>query len=337
MRLSTPVNVSPSPVRITPCSQLLCLGSCFAGVLGKGWLDSGLSGCHNPFGNLFNPASILGALQLLANPNALELLENALFCKDTLWHSFFFHSSFSASHRDLAWQKMQTSWQQGRKALLEADFLLLTWGSALAWYHHSAAKQAVANCHCLPEQEFERRLIAADEIANTYRCFLSHYLKEHASLRIILSVSPVRHCVGDLPLNSVSKAQLLIAAKELCQAFPKQVFYFPAYEILLDELRDYRFYAEDFCHPSPLAEKLVRERFLSSWGTPELQKYMALTAEQKQLEQHRPRLPESPQVKLWQQHAEQRQRELNTALQQLRQPLQDSPPEVAPAAAGRQR
>ncbi|MFA6929095.1 MAG: GSCFA domain-containing protein [Lentisphaeria bacterium] len=274
---------------------------------------------------------------MLANPNALELLENALFCKDTLWHSFFFHSSFSASHRDLAWQKMQTSWQQGRKALLEADFLLLTWGSALAWYHHSAAKQAVANCHCLPEQEFERRLIAADEIANTYRCFLSHYLKEHASLRIILSVSPVRHCVGDLPLNSVSKAQLLIAAKELCQAFPKQVFYFPAYEILLDELRDYRFYAEDFCHPSPLAEKLVRERFLSSWGTPELQKYMALTAEQKQLEQHRPRLPESPQVKLWQQHAEQRQRELNTALQQLRQPLQDSPPEVAPAAAGRQR
>jgi len=318
-QLSTTVAVPPAPFRLTPATQILCLGSCFAAVVGRNWQENLLDGLHNPCGILFNPASILNILRLLEDSQGEQLLLQSLFQRDGLWHSFLFHSCFSAPERDTARDNMLAAWDQTRRFVPAADILFLTWGSASVWEHQSQPGQPVSNCHCLPAREFHHRLLTAAEIHQSYTAFLEKFLSCHPDLQVVLSVSPVRHLGAGAVQNSVNKANLLLAAQRLCQSFPTRITYFPAYEILLDELRDYRFYGPDLCHPTQLAESMVWERLTQSWGGPELTEYLQLSTKLLAWQRHQPRLPDGLPARRWRQESELQIQALSTQLAALRQ------------------
>ena len=256
----TVVSVKKLPVMISHRTALLCLGSCFAERIGERLETYHFPVTCNPTGILFNPLSIECALR--------RLLENRRFGREDLffshdrWHGFEHNSDFSGSDRDLALAYMNESFDRAVETLWHADVLMLTFGTA-AVYRHVQTDRVVANCHKLPQAEFERSLVRSATIVDLYNKLFTDLLARHPDLRIVITVSPVRHLRDDPHENSVSKARLIDAVFELESRF-KQVSYFPAYEIMMDDLRDYRFYDKDMAHPNDLATGYIWERFCES-------------------------------------------------------------------------
>lgn len=284
MDFRIPVEIPPYPFRIGPSDRGLVVGSCFAAHIG-GWLRSGkMPLCVNPFGVLYNPASISQALERLASGRPFG--EDELFEHNGLWHSFGHHGDFSGQDRETTLAKINHALTDGAAALTKADYLMLTLGTA--WVYEWQGK-VVANCHKLPAREFTRRRLSVAEIVG----MLAEQIDRWPEKRVILTVSPVIHRGDGMVENQLSKSSLIVAAHELVSRFPERVSYFPAYEIVTGELRDYRFYAEDMCHPSPLAVGVVRERFAEGLLSPEAVSLVADAAELRRAMDHRPLHQES--------------------------------------------
>lgn len=284
MDFRIPVEIPPYPFRIGPSDRGLVVGSCFAAHIG-GWLRSGkMPLCVNPFGVLYNPASISQALERLASGRLFG--EDELFENNGLWHSFGHHGDFSGQDREITLAKINHALTDGTAALTKADYLMLTLGTA--WVYEWQGK-VVANCHKLPAREFTRRRLSVAEIVGMLAEQIDRWLEK----RVILTVSPVIHRGDGMVENQLSKSSLIVAAHELVSRFPERVSYFPAYEIVTGELRDYRFYAEDMCHPSPLAVGVVRERFAEGLLSPEAVSLVADAAELRRAMDHRPLHQES--------------------------------------------
>lgn len=256
----TVVPVKKLPVMISHRTEILCIGSCFAQHIGERLTTFRFPVMCNPTGILFNPLSIESALR--------RLLEKRRFGKEDLvffndcWHGFDHHSDFSGSDRDRVLATMNESFDRATETLSRADVLMLTFGTA-AVYRHVRTDRVVANCHKMPHTEFERRLVPSAEIVDRYKKIIADLLALRPELRIVFTVSPVRHLRDDPHENSVSKARLIDAVFDLESRF-KQVSYFPAYEIMMDDLRDYRFYNEDMAHPNDVATAYIWERFCES-------------------------------------------------------------------------
>lgn len=240
--------------------------------------------CVNPFGVLYNPASISQALERLASGRPFG--EDELFENNGLWHSFGHHGDFSGQDRETTLAKINHALTDGAAALTKADYLMLTLGTA--WVYEWQGK-VVANCHKLPAREFTRRRLSVAEMVE----LLAEQIDRWPKKRVFLTVSPVIHRGDGMVENQLSKSSLIVAVHELVSRFPGRVFYFPAYEIVTGELRDYRFYAEDMCHPSPLAVGVVRERFAEGLLSPEAVSLVADAAELRRAMDHRPLHPES--------------------------------------------
>lgn len=284
MDFRIPVEIPPYPFRIGPSDRGLVVGSCFAAHIG-GWLRSGkMPLCVNPFGVLYNPASISQALERLASGRLFG--EDELFENNGLWHSFGHHGDFSGQDRETTLAKINHALTDGTAALTKADYLMLTLGTA--WVYEWQGK-VVANCHKLPAREFTRRRLSVAEIVG----MLAEQIDRWPEKKVILTVSPVIHRGDGMVENQLSKSSLIVAAHELVSRFPERVSYFPAYEIVTGELRDYRFYAEDMCHPSPLAVGVVRERFAEGLLSPEAVSLVADAAELRRAMDHRPLHQES--------------------------------------------
>lgn len=284
MDFRIPVEIPPYPFRIGPSDRGLVLGSCFAAHIG-GWLREGkMPVCVNPFGVLYNPASIAQALERLASGRPFG--EDELFEHNGLWHSFGHHGDFSGTDRETTLANINHALTDGATALKRADYLMLTLGTA--WVYERQGK-VVANCHKLPAQEFKRRRLSVAEMVG----MLAEQIDRWPKKKVILTISPVIHRGDGLVENQLSKSSLIVAAHELVSRFPERVHYFPAYEIVTGELRDYRFYAEDMCHPSPLAVEVVRERFAEALLTPEARELMTEAAVLRRAMDHRPLHPES--------------------------------------------
>lgn len=278
------VDIPVLPFRIGPTHQGLVLGSCFAAHIG-GWLRDGkMPVCVNPFGVLYNPASIAQALERLASGRPFG--EDELFEHNGLWHSFRHHGDFSGPDRETTLANINHALTDGATALKGADYLILTLGTA--WVYERQGR-VVANCHKLPAREFTRRRLPVAEMVG----MLAEQIDRWPGKRVILTVSPVIHRGDGMVENQLSKSSLIVAAHELASRFPGRVHYFPAYEIVTGELRDYRFYAEDMCHPSPLAVEVVRERFAGTLLSPEARELMAEAAVLRRAMEHRPLHPES--------------------------------------------
>lgn len=257
MDFRTVLPARQSPFQIDYPDGLLALGSCFAEHIGRLLIQSRFSLILNPFGILYNPVSILQALRTLRSGGKLSQQE--LFLHQDLWHHFAFHGRFSHPQQAMALQGMNTSLQRAQRQLQHTNHILITWGTAYA-YRHQGSQEIVGNCHKLPGQTFERIRLNQDDFYEDYVTLLTAWKAEKPDLQVLLSVSPVRHLRDGLINNQRGKAILLLAAEALTQKLDF-VHYFPAYELVLDDLRDYRFYEQDLTHPNDLAVQYVWEFF----------------------------------------------------------------------------
>lgn len=286
IQLVTPVTMPMTLPRINVTDRVVFCGSCFAGVLGEFWLKHHLPASVNECGIVFNPMSMLRQFHLIEGEGKGEIdLREDSQCG---WISLDFHRSFYGASREELFNKLHWHCSEAKQHLETADYVILTWGTAFGWYHCDRPETVVANCHRLPGHEFRRDMQSHEQIVEAYQTWLSRFLQEHPTCKVIISVSPIRHLRQGSNENTLSKAHLLLAADQLCRNFPERVFYFPAYELMMDELRDYRFYADDLVHPSEKAKSIIIERFLEHSASDELQRYVVESNKLALREQHRP-------------------------------------------------
>lgn len=251
-------------------SRLMFIGSCFAENIGQFFKASRLNCLINPFGVLYNPLSLAQGLEMI--------MDERVFTKDDLhfhndqWHSFYHHSRFSHTDADHCLMKMNNELRKGYEFLKQTDYLFITFGTAWV-YELSESNQVVANCHKYPGSHFNRFLTNPEELIEYYKDLLVKLRVFNPDLQIIFTVSPVRHWKDGAHGNQISKAVLLLAIEKLTELFDG-VNYFPAYELLLDDLRDYRFYDTDLLHPSNLAIEYIREKFITAWMNDEARRYL---------------------------------------------------------------
>lgn len=256
MNLKTEVHIAKPARPIEHSDRVFMIGSCFAENMAERMKRSGIRTASNPFGVMYNPLSIAACID--------RLLEGKPFGEDELiqyggmYHSMMHHGAFSATDKATCLERINSSLREGERALREADIIIITWGTA--WIYEFEGNVA-GNCHKLPADRFTRRRLSPEEIAIRYRQLIGR--ADLRDKRFIFTVSPIRHIKDGLHENQLSKATLLLATDMLRQDFP-ELDYFPSYEIMNDELRDYRFYADDMLHPSALAEQYIWERFTGS-------------------------------------------------------------------------
>jgi hypothetical protein len=276
MQFRTEVTVAAQTPKITLQSPILTIGSCFAEVIGQRLLDHKLPAIVNPFGTIFNPLSIA---KLLSNP----ALDDRLFVENQgVWFHYDFHSSHWDHSQIALKHKIQQQQARVGERLPETQFLIITLGTAFV-YRHLATDQIVANCHKTPATHFRKELLKVDDIVASLHSLI-HSLTHS---QIILTLSPVRHTRDTLPLNAVSKSLLRVACHELSETLPN-VSYFPAYEILLDDLRDYRFYKSDLIHPNEMAEDYIFQKFQEAYFDPSLQEWVKEWQKVRQALAHKP-------------------------------------------------
>ena len=290
MKLTTPVTLPTDLPKLDHRQTLVLMGSCFASGMGDKLRAAKFNCTVNPYGVLYNPLSIATSLH--------ELLEGRIYTADDLyeadglWHSPMHHGSFSTPSAERTLQLINLAGRRGHEALLHADRLLLTFGTAYV-YCDRATGRVVGNCHRLPSDRFERRRLTVDEVVTRCSATLSRLLSLRPELQVVMTVSPVRHLRDGLHDNQLSKSVLLLAADQLCRA-NSRVHYFPAYEIVMDELRDYRYYADNLTHPSSLAIEYVWQRFTeASFSEPTRRLAETCTAIRLTLD-HRPLHPDTP-------------------------------------------
>lgn len=260
MKLNTPVEIKPLEVRLTYKDSILFIGSCFADEMGRRCTERYFDTRVNPFGVLFNPCSISDCLGLLEGYGINA--EQCSFIPDDVIETVGGFCSFH-HHGSMARSTAQEFLDNANKVLADAsDFyyregwVVVTLGTAFI-YTDKESGNVVANCHKLPADRFERTMISADQVYDA----LSQYVAARPNRQWIFTVSPVRHLADGLHANTLSKATLHLGIEKLLNRYPN-AHYFPAYEILMDELRDYRFYADDMMHPSAQAADYIFERFM---------------------------------------------------------------------------
>lgn len=255
----TPVELPDKFIQIDHLSPLVLMGSCFSEHIGRKLVETKFSCDVNPFGVLYNPLSISLALNRIMDGIPYTKSSAELIFTDR-WHSLMHHSNFSAESIDDCVALINTRLELAYESLRTAQVLFLTWGSAYV-YEHCSTGMVVGNCHKLPDRDFIRRRLSVQEIVNTYMTLIERLRLFNPNLRILFTVSPIRHCRDGIHANQLSKSILLLAIDELVRSCPELCYYFPAYEIMMDELRDYRFYADDMLHPSTMAIKHIWKRF----------------------------------------------------------------------------
>lgn len=255
MRFRTETEPVRTSMRITYDTPVFMAGSCFSDNISARLVRGGFDVCANPSGTLYNPLSIEAMIHALVAER--RVTEEELVECSGVWHSMDHHSSFSSRQRAAVVDKVNDAYSHGARALRGAGIMILTFGTA--WIYTRAGR-VVANCHKLPAVEFDRRRLDVDEAAGAIGRAVTAARSVNAALPVVLTVSPVRHVADGLHGNNLSKATLLLACDRVCRDF-KDVIYFPSYEMLNDDLRDYRFYDADMKHPSPVAVDYIYERF----------------------------------------------------------------------------
>lgn len=282
MKFRTEIEIAPLAARIGYENRTLALGSCFAEHIVRKLADAKFPTVANPTGILFNPRSLASAVERYSQPVTPEELHH----DGEVWFHYEFHGDFSASTPEEALAGMNAARAGGAAALAAADRVLVTFGTA--WVYERAG-EVVANCHRQPASSFVRRRLTVREIADRYDALLSSVF---AGKEVIFTVSPVRHLGETLAGNAVSKATLRLAVDELCERHVN-AHYFPAFEILTDDLRDYRFYADDLVHPAPQAIRYIWDRFTEAALSPQAQQWLPLVEQLVAAAAHRPRNPHS--------------------------------------------
>ncbi len=253
--------------------RLLLMGSCFTEHIGNALLESKFSVMQNPNGILFDPISVCNSL--LSYIHNKPYKESDLFYLNEIWHSWQYHSRFSHIDRGECLRIINESMQNAHEFLKAADWIIITLGTSFSYrlnevpegaynsFYYKGLEGSVANCHRAPGQKFSKHLLTVQETIEALDLCLHQLFQFNPRLNIIFTISPVRHIRDGVIDNNRSKARLIEAVHHLVNKFDK-LHYFPAYELVIDVLRDYRFYDIDFVHPNYMATDFVLQHFSSS-------------------------------------------------------------------------
>ena len=246
--------------RINYNSKLVLLGSCFSKNIGNKLTYFKFQTHQNPFGILFHPKAIEN---LITNAiNKKEYVSKDLIFQDERWHSFDAHSNLSSSNQEILLKKLNSSVQATNKKLKKATHIIITLGTS--WVYRSIETGAVvANCHKIPQNKFSKELLSIVEINKSLKTIISLLKSINKDINVLFTVSPIRHLKDGFIENTQSKSHLIAAIHNIIDC--KNVSYFPSYEIMMDELRDYRFYSEDMIHPNKIAINYIWEKFSETW------------------------------------------------------------------------
>jgi len=252
---------SPKPfdVKINHQHNLLLIGSCFTEQIGTKLANHKFSVLDNPNGILFNPVSISKSISSYIDNK--QYSESDLFYQNECWNSWEHHSRFSHPDKEKCFAGINGSQTKAHQFLKKADWLLITLGSAFVYELEN--KEVVANCHKVPTDKFVKRLLTAAEVFTDLQTMIGKALAFNPALKIIFTISPVRHLRDGFVENNRSKATLILAVHQLIEN-NSNCFYFPAYELVIDDLRDHRFFAEDMVHPNYAATNYVWEKFIAT-------------------------------------------------------------------------
>ena len=302
----TKIDIPGTDFKISYSDSILTLGSCFAENIGQKLNNLFFETDINPFGVLYNPVSVKNSIELL--------LQNRLFTPEdvfeykSLWQSFSHSSLFSGLSEGECLNRINSRLISSGDFLRKTNILLITFGTAWV-FEEKKSGRVVSNCHKLPAGVFVKRRLTVEEIVSDFKTIIINLRTLYPKLTIVFSVSPIRHWKEGAHENNISKSILMLAIDEI-QKQHGNIHYFPAYEILMDELRDYRFYARDMLHPSEVAVDYIWQRFSETFFTEQTQRIVKKVEQLVADMSHRPFQPDSPEFKMFLENTEKRKTEL---------------------------
>lgn len=289
MELTLSLDIAPLPQPIVYTDKILLIGSCFTEHISERLAYLKFNTFSNPHGILFNPMNVAHSLSSYANKHTYT--ENDLFFLNELWNSWDHHTRFSHTDKSLALEGIRCSQSGAGDYIRQADWVIITLGSSFQYFLKDSGRP-VANNHRAPAQWFEKRLLDIPVIVETMKDALVRVRQVNPAVRFIFTISPVRHIRDGVVANNRSKGRLIEAVHTLTEALDN-TYYFPAYELVIDILRDYRFYDIDYVHPNYLATQFVWEQFVRSCISPQAGPLMQELQELAKARKHRPRFPDT--------------------------------------------
>ena len=250
-------------------SNILLLGSCFSENIGDKLSYFKFQSIQNPFGILFHPKAIENLITNTSNKKVYS--SDDLIYQNEIWHSFDAHSSLSSASENELLNKLNVAISLTNKKIKEASHIVITLGTSWV-YRYIETDTIVANCHKIPQKKFLKELLSVSEISESLARSISLIKSINSDAAVIFTISPVRHLKDGFIENTQSKSHLIAAIHTLVNE--QDVSYFPSYEIMMDELRDYRFYAEDMIHPNKTAINYIWRKFIDTWFSEETKSIM---------------------------------------------------------------
>ncbi len=285
----TPIKIQPSDLRIDHKNKLLSLGSCFAQNSGQKLLDYKFDALVNPFGTIFNPPSIF---KLIRNTiNEVPPCMVGITQVQDVFHHFDFHSDLSDITDGGLMEQLFRKQEKVKSFISKTDILILTFGTSII-YQRKDTGEVVSNCHKMPSDFFDKRFLDINEITEEFDDVYKNLKHIRPDLKCILTVSPVRHIKDSFEKNNISKSILRLATDRLVSSH-KDVYYFPSYEIMMDDLRDYRYYADDMVHPADLAVNYIWDRFMETYMTDVTRNFISKWHKIRKSVYHRPFFPQT--------------------------------------------
>ena len=257
----TEIKVDPSKHKLSHNSNVFLIGSCFSNNIGEKLFSLKFNTCVNPFGVLYNPVSIYNGLEFLLSKK--QFSENEINFYNEKWFSFYHHTSFSNTDKNECLNNINSNLEISSEFLGKTDFLIITFGTARV-YRYKKTDKIVSNCHKIPTKEFNHELLSVENIVDIYEILINELNSLNSKMQIICTVSPIRHWKDGAHGNQVSKSILIQAIEEIIRKY-NNCYYFPGYEIMMDDLRDYRFYEADMLHPNQIAVDYIWEIFSNTY------------------------------------------------------------------------
>lgn len=292
MKFRTEINIPPVDRTITFSDLILTIGSCFAENIAEKLINSGFNVTNNPFGVLYNPVSILNSLKLVSENRVFT--ENDLIFNQDEYHSFYHHSQFSSHDKSEIIQNINERSEELRESLPMTNVTFISLGTAYV-YRHIESGLIVSNCHKIPQKVFERFRLSHRDVIDALSEIVSYLRRFNSRMDVIFTVSPVRHLKDGAHENNLGKSLLLLGIEEMVKS--GDAGYFPSYELLIDDLRDYRYYADDMIHPSEKAVNYIWEKFCSVMFDETTTNIVNEASKIKSARNHRVRNPHSPQYR----------------------------------------
>jgi hypothetical protein len=285
----TTFSAQPAKHLIGLTDKIFTIGSCFSEAIGSQFIANKILAVINPFGILYNPHSIHKVIHYITLDQPIP--QNTYVQRDDVFLNYDFHSELSSLDLNDLQERLNGTVNAAHSFLKKTSWLIITYGTAWV-YERTDTKDIVANCHKMPQILFTKTLLTQKKILESFDIMYRELKSFNPEINIILTVSPVRHLKDTLELNSVSKSVLRVACHTLTQQY-RDVDYFPAYEILLDDLRDYRFYKSDMIHPSEVAEEYIWEKFGAKYFNDNLKAFLLRWKEIQSALAHKPFHPAS--------------------------------------------